>query len=268
MFEMGFTGLSVNSVIYRQGRLIPEDFYPNEDYLIRALMWRSKENMNSFVLVVGNPRTSKSSFALHECYRLAKLKKQDFNVEEQLTFDDIKKFLVWSQKAEDSQFILDETGTSLSPSQFWEIQAKVMRSFIQTQGFRKNILFWVLPSIVFLQKNFRFLSNYGVKTIQQGLVSVYKICTDQLLGKGYVQYVKSIRFKMVDSAVWDKYNEYKRIWNDDKLKDDIDYINMMDKPSEKEALRQEYWKLRNENLKTQIEFRKNRINETPTNNVW
>lgn len=114
MFEMGFTGFAVQRMITR-GDNIPKDFYPHESYLNRALLWRSKINMNTFILIVGYPRTGKSAFAIATCERLSQLKKQEFDIEKQLTFDDIKKFFIWSKDAKDSMFILDETGTTLSP---------------------------------------------------------------------------------------------------------------------------------------------------------
>lgn len=208
--------------------------------------------MNSFVLIVGNPRTSKSSFAMKMCEELGKIKKQPFQIRKQLAFDEIKKYLLWSQTAIGSTFILDETGTSLSPEQFWELQQRVMRRFVQTQGFRQNILFWVLPSVIFIQKGFRFMSNFGIKTVRQGMVSIYKINVDQLRGKGWFSWLGSVKFGMPSEETWNEYVKYKKEWNDATLKDDIDYIDQMDKPSEKELLRQE-------SLRLSVELKKRRL---------
>lgn len=252
MFEQSFTGFSVASSIYYFGKKIPDEFYPYEDYMTRALLWRNECNQNTFLLVVGNPRSSKSSYAIQECERLSRLKRTEFNIRDQLTFDDIRKFLIWSKDAKESVFILDETGTTLSPDQFWSIQQRVMRSFIQTQGFRKNILFWVLPSIVFIQKGFRFLSNYGLKTLDQGKIAIYKIVVDQLLGKGITQFVGTIRFQMPSPAVWNEYTKMKEEWNDIKLGEDIDYLEMMDKPDDRALLRQK-------NLELTVKLKEKRL---------
>jgi hypothetical protein len=214
-----------------QDLAIPYWFYPNLPFVFRAVLFRTKINMNTFLLVVGNPRTSKSFFAMKFAEVYLRRVGKKFDVETQLCFDDIKKFLMWSQNAEDSLFILDETGTTLSPDLFWSLQQRIMRRFVQTQGFRKNVLIWVLPSIIFIQKGFRFLSNYGIKTIRQGLVEIHKIKVDQLIGKGYPQRIETLSFGMPSKETLDKYTEMKRIWNDQRLKEDIDFLKMTEEES-------------------------------------
>ncbi len=238
---------------------IPFRFYPKLPYIIRALMLRQKRDYNTFVLVVGNPRTSKSSFALRCSEIIANCKKKNFDVEKQLTFDDIKKFLIWSKTAKDSTFILDETGTSLSPEQFWELQQRVMRRFVQTQGFRRNILFWVLPSIIFIQKGFRFMCNYGVQTIRQGVVSTYKIKVDQLRGKGFFSYISTIRFKKPTDKTWLPYFNAKQLWNDENLKADIDYLEQAEKPDVMSLMKQEKLKLSLDLMKARIKKINNQL---------
>jgi len=265
---MSFGGFNVNSIIFKPGTLIPDNFYPMENYITRTLLWRDHQNKNTFVLIVGDPRCSKSAFAIYECIRLAKFRKRQFDVDKQLTFDDIKKFLIWSKDAECSEFVLDETGTALSPDEFWSLQQRVMRRFVQTQGFRRNILFWVLPSIVFIQKNFRFLCKYGLEAIEQGTLIVYKIKTVQILGKGHLERVCTIHFpkpeSWEESKTWDRYLELKTEWNDAKLQQDIDYMDLMTKPDEQKLLRQRNLeltvKLKEQQLARQTEPKK----ELPT----
>ena len=208
---------------------IPHWFLPNETYLARAILYRQKLKMNTFVLVVGNPRTSKSWFTLRMCEELSRIMGVDFDVDKQLTFSDIKKFLVWSQGSSESIFCLDETGTTLSPEQFWDLEQRVMRRFVQVQGLRRNILFWTLPSIVFIQKRFRFLCNYAVKTLRQGCVNVYKVEVDQLLGKGYPAYRETINFKTPSKDLVEKYEAMKKEWTDKDLDTDINFLEELGK---------------------------------------
>lgn len=258
---MNFTGLDTQRIIYYKDQRLPKDFLPSEIYIIRALKYRQLKDMNTFVLIVGNPRTSKSSFALKLCERLNQLKNTEFDVEKQLTFDDIRKFLEWSKNAEGSEFILDETGTTLSPEQFWQLQQRVMRRFIQTQGFRRNILFWVLPSIIFIQKGFRFMSNYGVKTVNQGYVSIYKINVDQLLGKGFFEWIGNTKFSKPSDSVWDKYMELKKEWNDQNLQSDIDYLDTINKPDDWQLMKQKNLALTIQLKERQLSKYEERIND-------
>lgn len=269
---MAFTPFMSQSMItFYKDIGIPQWFYPRERcYLTRALMYRQKIDMNTFVLIVGNPRTSKSSFALRLCEDISRHKKQEFNVEEQLTFDDIKKFLNWSKDATDSVFILDETGTSLSPEQFWSLQQRVMRRFVQTQGFRRNILFWALPSIIFIQKGFRFMANYGVKTIRQGVVRTYKIVMDQLIGKGYFYNITTTRFKMCSKKTWNKYVAMKKVWNDENLQNDLEYLKAMETPDERQLLRDEKLRLSVKLMQQRVKKNKMNIKKkiNPTIQAW
>jgi hypothetical protein len=160
-------------------------------------------------------------------------KGKKFNVDDQLTFGDVKKFLIWSQTATNSIFILDETGTSLSPDLFWSLQQRVMRRFIQTQGFRKNTLIWVLPSVVFIQKGFRFMSNYAIRTLNQGLVEVHKIVVNQLIGKGFPDRIETMKFNFPDQEIVERYEQLKKEWNDKELESDVNFLDDLEKPYEK-----------------------------------
>lgn len=232
---MHFSKFQVNygNIYYEKDTTLPQNFYPNLPYIFRVLLFRESINMNSFILDVGNPRTSKSYCAIKVAEELSKMKNAEFDIEKQLTFDDIKKFLDWSKTATDSIFILDETGTSLSPDQFWSLQQRIMRRFVQTQGFRKNILIWVLPSIVFIQKGFRFMCNYAIKTRRQGVVDIHKIVVDQLIGKGYPQYIETMTFAMPSQEIINRYEQMKKEWNDIELEKDSDFLTNVNKSFEK-----------------------------------
>jgi len=210
-------------VIFDKDIEVPENFYPHEPFIIRSILYRKKLNMNTFILTVGNPRTGKSYWFLKVAERIYKLMGLDFNPERQVTFDDIRKFLKWSF-TDDFMFNLDETGTSLSPEQFWEIEQRVMRRFVQTQGYRLKCLVWTLPNIVFIQKRFRFLSNYAVQTLKQGKVNIYKIVIDHLLGKGYPEYRETMIFDLPTPETIKIYEAMKSEWNDKILSEDIDWL--------------------------------------------
>lgn len=273
-FSMGFQPFNSNLSIYQmETRRIPLNFYPKKPYLIRALLYRQVRDMNTFVLVVGDPRTSKSSFALSMCLLMSSLKRVAFNVETQLTFDDIKKFLAWSQVSSNSMFILDETGTSLSPQQFWEIQNRVMTRFVQTQGFRRNILFWVLPSSKLLQGNFKIMANYGIATMEQGRVSINKVWKNQLEGKFGYKWVGTTKFQKPESRypkVWNKYVELKKAWNDEKLEEDIEFIDLLGTKSQRDKLKLNRQRLRDKNLELTVRLKEKKLNQPSSKeyNAW
>jgi hypothetical protein len=209
---------------------MPKDFWPELPFLFRALLYRQQINMNTFILIVGNPRTSKSYCAGKIAEIYSEKNGNDFDVQEQLTFDNIKKFLMWSKTAKDSIFILDETGTTLSRDEFWSLQSRVMRRFVQTQGFRKNVLVWVMPSIIFLQKGFLYMSNYPINTLKQGFVEINKMKVNQLNPKkNYCEKIETMKFELPSNKFINPYESMKKEWNDYALEDDIEFMNEIEK---------------------------------------
>ena len=235
MFEMNFSKFTTSfsdttSIQSYRDIGIPAGFHSDLPFILRAMLYRSHINMNTFILAVGNPRTSKSYCAMKIAEMYSEKLGQKFDVEKQLTFSDVKKFMIWSQNAENSIFILDETGTSLAPDMFWSLQQRIMRRFVQTQGFRKNVLIWVLPSIVFIQKGFRFMSNYAIRTLRQGQAEIYKVVVNQLIGKGYPDRIETLNYTYPSKEMCEIYEKLKKEWNDIELENDIQFLHKIDNP--------------------------------------
>jgi hypothetical protein len=203
---------------------IPKYFLPHQPWIVRAIAYRRKLDMNTFILIVGGVRTGKSWTALKIAEILSKLFKQDFDLDNQLTFDDIKKFLMWSQKAEGSIFIMDETGTGLSTDSWFSLESRVMRRFCQTQGFRKNVLIWVLPNASFLQGSFRKMVNYVIVIKQRGIGLCYKWMADPIRSKdkyNYPSFIKKIRINRISPELERAYMNRKKDWNEKDLQKEI-----------------------------------------------
>ena len=245
---MKFRPFTSPFVLHEPGSLgIPKDFHPelklrNFD-LMRMLLFRQTKSMNTFIIVVGSPRTSKSYFAMKIAELYSEYGDKKFDVEKQLSFD-LKPFIEWSQEATDSIFILDEIGVNLSPDQWWDIQSRIMRRFTQIQGFRSNVLLMVCPSVIFLQKSFRFLSSFGVETVAQGLVKWYKINMRQLHGKGYLNYMGHIKFSEPSKETLEKYEAMKKEFNDKMLAEDLEYLRSIDPEFQKQEEEQKELKVK------------------------
>lgn len=234
---MHFTAFQTGKIIYRQGSRIPENFYPKETLLMRHSLYRQRKNMNVFILVVGSVRTGKSYYALKFMERFCQLKGKPFYVNQHCSFD-IKPFLVWSQSAINDIYMLDEVGVNLNPQEWYSIQCRIMRNFTQTQGFRCNILLLVLPNIAFLLKAIRFMCNYIVETgSYQGLVHTKKLAMNHSLGKGFMFYIGSTKFSLPTNKTVKEYEDMKKEWNDAHLKQDLDFLDLIDQPDERQQMR-------------------------------
>lgn len=236
-FSCNFTPFESQKIIYYHGTKIPSSFYPSQNILLRHILFRQSQNMNSFIIVCGSVRTGKSYFALKLAEKYSEIKEIPFDVNTQVSFD-IKPFLIWSKSSTKGVFVLDEVSTNLNPAEWYTIQSKIMRNFVFCQGWKNNVLLMVLPNVAFLLKAIRFMCNYIVQTRTQGCVSISKINMDHALGKGWHEYLGNIFFPLPSKKTVEDYEIMKREWNDKHLQQDLDYMDMMDKPDYSSELRQ------------------------------
>jgi len=267
-FKMDFSPFQVNRIIYKHGELIPKDFLPKENWLLRAVLYKRTRHENSFILVTGKPRKGKSTFCIRECERIGELTDRPFDVDNQLTLDDLKKFFIWSKTANGSEFIIDEVGSQLSTNQYWSIISSIFRVFAQTQGFRENIVFLVLPYSKTLQSFFKYSSDYGVKCIEQGKALVYKAVVDTLNDRK--PYFKPkywvITYDLPKPEIWNRYLEIKKEWNDKRLDQDINVIDKMNETNEQKA---KNFLLRQKSLELSVMLKENRWNRiNQDKDVW
>jgi hypothetical protein len=220
-FDMDFSAMRFYAKPEFAGRdKIPDYFEPLAPFFLRHLLWRRKLNMNSIILIVGGVRTGKSWTGLKLLETYLRYLHKPFNVNEQVSFD-ILPFLKWSAEATDSGFMLDEVGVNLNPSEWWTVQSKIFRNFTQTQGFRRNVMILVLPSVAFLLKSIRFMCNYIIETRNQGHAVIRKIVMDHTRGKGYPTNIGSLNVSQPSKEVINAYESMKKVWNDAHLKSDI-----------------------------------------------
>jgi hypothetical protein len=205
---------------------IPKNFMPNEPFLIRAIEYRKTINMNTFIVALGGNRIGKSWNVLSILDELHKKKGLELNIKKQCSFD-VLPFLKWSKKAFDSYFMLEEVGVSLSTVEWWDITSIIMRNFTQTQGYRLNTLFLILPNIGFIQKHFRSLGNYTLTTWSRGYATIHKIKTNPLMGKWLPIFVENMFIKKPRLEVLEPYEKMKHEWNEEQLDKDIEYIDLL-----------------------------------------
>jgi hypothetical protein len=256
-FETNFMPFESNRIIYFTDP-IPPDFYPNSYFLMRQILWRQHQNMNSFILIVGSVRSGKSYFGLKFSEDYCNISNIQYDVNKQCSFD-IKPFLYWSKDAHDNIFMLDEIQASLSPQDWYSVLARVFNVFCQCQGFRRNVLIMTLPNVAFLLKSIRFMCNYIIETMSQGNVSIRKLSMNHALGKGYLEFIGTIHFRKPSYNTLQDYENMKKDWNDKRLVSDINYIEMLERPSDYEIKRQKYFDLRMKNMELQVKLKENKL---------
>lgn len=271
-FSMKFSNFKSSmrvTSLYRGG--IPDWFMPqlkDKNTLLRQILWRKEIGMNTFVACLGNVRTSKSYFCLKYAELYSNLSGKEFNVEEQCSFSDILHFLRWSQTATDQAYVLDEIQIGMSPRQWYNIQHRVMNQFCDIQGWRRNLLLMPFPNISYIDKHLRFLLNYVCRTLSQGVVLWWKVSTRHELGKTWLIPLGSIKFKLPTPKTVEAYEKKKKIFTDQHLKDSIELMQIAGKPDQKERVRLEYWNLRNEDIKSRIERRKQLSSNRKDTPIW
>lgn len=233
-FSAHFMPLMIDSgasiTFYRTIQL-PEDFYPDLPLLFRHILYRRKRNMTTIIVVVGGVRTGKTYFCLKAIETLMGVEKKQFNVRDQVFFDALP-FFKFMRHQTDAYCLLEEVGVGYNSQDWFTVQNKIFKNILQTQGFRRNVIFMTLPNVAYLLKSARFLLNFGIETVETGRVSVNKVVVKHLLGKGWLEYIENINFGLPSKDIVNDYELMKKEWNDKNLDQDIAKIERIENPPE------------------------------------
>lgn len=231
-FAMKFHKFQTATLItFYKERVLPFDFHPDLPLLFRHILYRKSLGMDTVIVVCGAKRTGKTYFSMKSCEELSKIDGKEFSVEKNVFFD-VLPFIKFMKDATDSYCVLEEAGIQYNAQQWFDVQAKIFRNILQSQGFRKNVIFLTLPNISYLLKSARFLCNFGVETVQIGAVRVNKIIIRHLLGKGWMNYIETIRFNLPSEVVIKDYEKLKKEWNDKQIDKDMELIGEIEMPVE------------------------------------
>ena len=232
IFATKFNTFAPKMMIYSQyGKKIPPNFKPHlrSNTLLRHIFYRQLKNMNSFVLVLGAVRSGKSWFAIKMAELFMKEQKKEFSVKDQCGFDPVH-FLKWSSTNEGSCYVLDEIQLSMGAREWYDTQHKIFNQFADIQGFRRNCLFLTLPNIAYVDKHLRFLMNYVVRTLHQGKVIWWKVKMREEVGKGWLDFVGSVKVSKPSKKITDDYEAEKKEFNDEHLRKSIEELENIGKP--------------------------------------
>lgn len=220
-FAMKFSKLDVKWIKTSSNRgQIPKSFHPTTPLLLRHMLWRNKTNMNTIIGICGQVRTGKSACGLRIGEKYAIKRKLPYSWEKNGSFE-ILPFLEWSKTATDDVYVLDEIQKSV-PSHLWyTVQSQIFNNFIDTQGFRKNVLIMTLPNLKTLLTRIQLNINYVIETQSQGIGWLFKRNVDNRRGKVYDLYLGAIKWDLPSKEIWDSYQKEKFEWNDRNLEADI-----------------------------------------------
>ncbi len=234
-FHMEFQPFNARQMIYSQyGKLIPRNFKPHlrNNTLLRHTFYRQHRNQNTFILILGNVRSGKTYFALKMAELFMKEQGKKFSIKKQCSFDPIK-FLKWSSTTECSCYVLDEIQLSMGAREWYDVQHRIFNQFADIQGFRRNCLFLTLPNIAYIDRHLRFLMNYVVRTLYQSKVIWWKVKMRHEVGKGWLDYVGSVKVSLPSKEVVDDYEAIKKIFNDEHLRTSIEILENIGKPKKR-----------------------------------
>lgn len=230
-FAMRFSKFgSQKMMTFQKEHTLPFDFHPKLALLFRHILYRKKLGMDTVIVVCGSKRTSKTYFSIKSCEELSKIENKKFDVKSQVFFDTLP-FLKFMKTATDSYAILEEVGIGYNAQDWFEIQSKIFRNILQSQGFRRNVIFMTLPNISYLLKSARFLCNFGIETMQIGVVRINKVVMRHLKGKGWFEYIETIRFSLPEKENVNDYEDMKKVWNDQQIDKDIMLIEGIESPT-------------------------------------
>jgi hypothetical protein len=113
------------------------------------------------------------------------------------------------------------------------------------------------PNISYIDKHLRFLINYIVRTLHQGKIVWYKINTLHELGKSFLNKIGTIKFDKPSDETIQAYESQKKQFTDLNLDENIELLENIGTPTERDLRRQKYEELRNEMMQIRVDNMKN-----------
>jgi len=136
--------------------------------IIKYIKHQRKKGYAPIILFVGKQRSGKTALALRIAYEVEK----KFDIDKQMFFR-IEDFANAYDKFHDKILILDEAGISLDPYEHMSITQRVYSHIVQSQAYKRNIVFLVLPFASEIGKNHRKHVSAIVHVLGRGLYSLY-----------------------------------------------------------------------------------------------
>lgn len=140
----------------------------NSAILITYLKSQIKKGYAPIVLFCGRQRTGKTALAM----RIATEINADWSPE-MMTYK-IENFADIYNKFDKQIIILDEAGVTLDPYEHATIQQRVYNHIIQTQAYKQNIVFLVLPFASEIGKQHRKHVDAIVEVVGRGTYKLYR----------------------------------------------------------------------------------------------
>ena len=159
------------------------------------MLKRLKENYSSFIVIVGKPRTGKSSVALRISYDIHKkiLEKEKYKFESEIDFESyviakvlkntVNNFKDWAKRLknmgeDDIILFWDEFGREAYYAKWSDEVNYFINAILQTQAFRKKIFLFTVPDISLIVKKHAILLDFVVSVVGRGYIRVYKYFKD------------------------------------------------------------------------------------------
>ncbi len=137
--------------------------------ILHFIEGRRKRGFAPIVLIVGKQRMGKTCLAL----LLAYLLDRNFDVNKQMFFD-VLTFAKAVDKYDNKILILDEAGVELDSYRYSDVRQRCFSHIVQTQAYKRNTLFIVLPHASDLAKCHRKYVDALLVVTRRGGYVLYK----------------------------------------------------------------------------------------------
>ena len=138
-----------------------------------------RKKKSPIILICGRRRMGKTMLAL----RLAEEIQPDFDIKNQMFFE-VSKFAHAINKYENKVLIMDEGGIELDPMRAFETKQIVYSHIVQSQGYKNNLIFLVLPVAIDFGKRHRYHVDAVIEVKGHGSFTLYR-CNKWLANLNY-----------------------------------------------------------------------------------
>lgn len=189
--------------------------------------WIRKEvrmGYSPFILVVGRQRTGKTALALRMAWEIYK----KFDIDKHLFFD-IPSFAHAIDKYSQKVLVMDEVGTSLDPVERFNMAQRVYNHIVQSQAYKNNVIFLILPFASEIGKVHRKHVNAIIDVKARGIYRFNKVLqwhSDLSQKPPPVMHIQTIvNMPLPPAHIWDLYkNKYEKQMKQSILSNEIEKL--------------------------------------------
>lgn len=180
---------------------------------LKWIMSQINAGYSPLVLIVGRQRVGKTALALYWAWLIGQLRGHPFNIKTDMFFS-VLDFATMTKQESNKTWVIDEAGVSLDPHGHAMLDQRVYSKIVQTQAYKSNVVFLVLPFARGIGKEHRDYVDVILSVTSRGTYKMEYIYKNysQLNFRPFFKELFEMRYgiPLPPGHVWDEYKNNKQ----------------------------------------------------------